>query len=150
MRAEPYLLFNGRCEEALAFYENAIGAATMMVTHFDQSPEPPRQPLPPQWGHKIMHAVLKIGDTLVMVSDGVGGADPVFAGFALSITADDEDRAKRVFDALADGGNVGLALGRSVWSPLFGMVTDRFGVTWMVSAEPRESAAREVDQRSQA
>ena len=136
MRVEPYLMLSGRCEEALAFYNQAIGAPTTMVMRFDESPDKDHpMPLPPDWGQKIMHSSMTVGDTTVMVSDGMS-TDPVsFSGVTLSITVDHEAQAKRIFDALSVGGKVFMPLGKTFWSPCFGMVSDKFGVSWMVGLD---------------
>jgi PhnB protein len=135
MRVEPYLMFSGRCEEAIAFYNQAIGAHTTMVMRFDESPEPPMMPLPPHWGKKIMHGSFKVGDTLVMASDGMSDEPVSFAGVSLSITADNEAQVKQFFDALALGGNIFMPIGKTFWSPCFGMCSDKFGVNWMVGID---------------
>lgn len=135
MKVEPYLMFSGRCEEALAFYQQAIGAQTTMVMRMDESPEPPHMPLPPNWSKKIMHSSFKVGDTLVMASDGMSAEPVSFSGVSLSITADDASQAKRLFDALSQGGNVFMPLGKTFWSPCFGMTSDKFGVNWMVGID---------------
>jgi PhnB protein len=135
MRVEPYLMFSGRCEEALAFYQQAIGAQTTMVLRFDESPEPITMPLPPNWSKKIMHCGFTVGDTLVMASDGMSTEPVSFAGISLSITTDDEAQAKRFFDALSQGGNVFMPLEKTFWSPCFGMTCDKFGVNWMVGVD---------------
>jgi PhnB protein len=133
MPIEPYLFFNGRCEEAIGFYKKALGAEVLMLMRFKESPEPP-QPgmIPPGSEEKIMHACLRIGDANVMASDGhcTGHAD--FQGFSLSITAPNETEAGRIFAALAEDGQVQMPLAKTFWSPCFGMVADRFGVGWMV------------------
>lgn len=132
MRVEPYLMFAGRCEEALAFYQRAIGAKPQMVMRFKENPEPPPMPLPAGWDDKIMHCGFHVGDTLVMASDGMSAQAQPFNGITLSITADDEAQARRCFDALAEGGSVVMPMGKTFWSPCFGMCSDRFGVSWMV------------------
>lgn len=132
MRVEPYLMFAGRCEEALAFYQRAIGAKPQMVMRFKENPEPPPMPLPTGWDDKIMHCGFHVGDTLVMASDGMSAQAQPFNGITLSITADDEAQARRCFDALAEGGSVVMPMGKTFWSPCFGMCSDRFGVSWMV------------------
>ena len=137
MRIEPYLFFNGRCEEAVEFYKKALGAEVLMLMRFKESPEPhPPGMLAPGSENKIMHVSLRIGDASVMASDGrcTGQAD--FQGFSLSLTVANEAEAGRKFAALADGGQVQMPLGKTFWSPCFGMVTDRFGVGWMVSVAP--------------
>ena len=134
MRIEPYLFFNGRCEEAVEFYKKALGAEVLMLMRFKESPEPP-QPgmIPPGSENKIMHVSLRIGDATVMASDGRCTGQSDFQGFALSITAADEADADRKFAALADGGQVQMPLTKTFWSSRFGMVADRFGVGWMVT-----------------
>jgi len=133
MAIEPYLFFNGRCEEAVEFYKKALGAEALMVLRYKESPEPPPPgKVPVGWDHKIMHTTLRIGDATLMASDGCGEA-ATFQGFSLSLTAADEADARRKFAALAEGGQVSMPLGKTFWSPCFGMVTDRFGVGWMVS-----------------
>ena len=133
MNIEPYLFFEGRCEEAIEFYSRVLDAKLDMLMRYDESPEPPpADKVPPGCGRKVMHAALRIGETRVMASDGFCAGQPTFRGFSLSITAADEAAATRLFDGLAADGQVQMPLGRTFWSPCFGMVTDRFGVTWMV------------------
>ena len=140
MRVEPYLFFNGRCEEAVEFYKRALGAEVLMLMRFKDSPEPP-QPgmIPPGSENKIMHVSLRVGETTVMASDGHCTGQSNFQGFSLSITAADQADADRKFAALADGGQVQMPLAKTFWSPRFGMVADRFGVGWMVSVAPQPS-----------
>jgi PhnB protein len=134
MRIEPYLFFNGRCEEAVEFYKKALGAEVVMLMRFKESPEPPPPgTIPPGSENKIMHVSLRVGETTVMASDGRCTGQSDFHGFSLSITAADEADADRKFAALADGGQVQMPLAKTFWSPRFGMVADRFGVGWMVS-----------------
>lgn len=137
MQIEPYLFFEGRCEEALAFYRRALGAEVTSLMRNRESPEP-HQPgaLPPGAEDKVLHAVVRIGDTTLMVSDGRCSGKPVFQGFALTITAPDVARADEMFAALAEGGHVQMPLARTFFSPRFGMVTDRFGVLWMIIVMP--------------
>jgi PhnB protein len=133
MPIQPYLFFNGRCEEALEFYKRALGAEVEMLMRFKESPDPPPPDMvPPGSGDKIMHASVRVGDALFMASDGRCDGKPSFQGFSLSIEAADEAEARRRFDALADGGTVTMPLAKTFWSPCFGMLTDRFGVSWMV------------------
>ena len=133
MQIQPYLFFEGRCEEALEFYRKALGARVEMLMRMKESPEPPRPGMvPPGSENKVMHASLRIGDTVVMASDGRCGGKPIFQGFALSVIARDEAEAKRFFAALAEGGQVQMPLGKTFFSPAFGMTADRFGVSWMV------------------
>lgn len=134
MQVQPYLFFNGRCEEAIGFYRRALGADVQMLMRFKESPEPPPPgTLPPGSENKVMHATLRIGETVVMVSDGRCAGPPDFQGVALAISVPDVTVADRLFDALTDGGQVQMPLGQTFWSPRFGMVTDRFGLSWMVS-----------------
>jgi PhnB protein len=134
MKVEPYLFFNGQCEQAIAFYQQALGATVEFMMRYADSPEPPPEgTLPPGSAQKIMHASLCIGRARVMVSDDVCSGESGFKGFSLSLACADEAAARATFAALADGGRVGMPLDKTFWSPLFGMVTDRFSVGWMVS-----------------
>lgn len=136
MLIQPYLFFNGRCEEAINFYQRALGAKAGLMMRYKESPEPPPPGMvPPGSEEKIMHAELQIGDTIVMVSDGNCAGKPSFAGFSLSIALKDPAQAERFFSALADGGQVQMPLGKTFWSPCFGMLVDRFGVGWMINVE---------------
>jgi PhnB protein len=133
MQVQPYLFFDGRCEEAIEFYRKALGAEVTMLMRFKESPEPPQPGMvPPGSENKIMHANLQIGETTVMASDGHCMGQAKFQGFSLSISAKDEAEADRLFAALADGGQVQMPLSKTFYSPRFGMVADRFGVSWMV------------------
>lgn len=128
----PYLFFSGRCEEAIEFYRKAIGAELQMKMHFNESPDPmPPGVLQPGFENKVMHATLKIGGALVMVSDGCDDKSK-FSGFSLVQTTSTEAEANRVFNALADGGQIQMPLSKTFWSPCYGMLKDRFGVSWMV------------------
>lgn len=135
MHVQPYLFFDGRCEEAVEFYQKTLGAEVTMLMRFQDSPEPPEPGMvPPGSEHKVMHMSLRIGETTVMASDGLCGGRPSFQGFALSLTVLDE--AERLFAALADGGQVQMPLTTTFFAPRFGMVADRFGVSWMVTVAP--------------
>ena len=133
MQVQPYLFFDGRCDEAIAFYRTAVGAEVTMLMRFKDSPEP-HQPgaLPPGSGDKVMHAQLRIGDSTVLASDGRCLGQPNFQGFGLTLIVADVAEAQRTFAALADGGKVQMPLAKTFFSPHFGMVADRFGVLWMV------------------
>ena len=134
MHIEPYLFFAGRCEEAVEFYRMALGAEVTMLMRYKDSPEPPPPgKLPPGSENKVMHASLRIGDATVMASDGFSSGQPSFRGFSLSLNVPDEARAEALFAALANGGQVQMPLSKTFWSPRFGMVTDRFGVGWMIN-----------------
>lgn len=141
MTVQPYLFFEGRAQEALDFYTKALGTKPTMVMRYREAPDaPPPGKLPPGSEDKVMHASFRVGDTEVMMSDGFCSGAPKFAGFSLSITAPDEATARRYFDAMAAGGQVTMPLGRTFWSPLFGMLTDRFGVGWMIGMEGEPAA----------
>jgi PhnB protein len=130
MQVQPYLFFDGRCAEALEFYRDRLAAKLEMLMHFKDNPEPAANP--PGAADKVMHACVRIGDTAVMASDGQCTGRPSFQGFALSLTAADDAEARRLFTALGDGGQVQMPLGKTFFASSFGMVSDRFGVSWMV------------------
>lgn len=132
MTLQPYLFFDGRCDEALAFYRDALGAEIAAVLRYKDSPDKPPPGCGDIPGDKVMHTSFRVGDTEVMASDGMASGKPEFRGFSLSYTAQNEADAKRRFDALAAGGQVQMPLGRTFFAPCFGMVADRFGVSWMV------------------
>lgn len=130
---QPYLFFGGRCEEALEFYRSTLGAEVGMLLRHKDSPEPPPPGmLPPGFENKIMHATFHIGGTTLMASDGCQQGSS-FGGFALSLSLPTEAEANRAFTALANGGQVTMPLAQTFWSPRFGMLTDRFGISWMIS-----------------
>jgi PhnB protein len=148
MLVQPYLFFEGRCAEAIEFYRRALDAEVTMLVRYKESPDPPPPGmLPPGSEDKVMHSSLRIGETTVMASDGRCQGEPVFGGFSLSITVAEEARARTLFAALAEGGEIQMPLERTFWSPCFGMVTDRFGVGWMINVEDRETEPEEVDRR---
>jgi PhnB protein len=130
MQVQPYLFFDGRCDEALDFYKKAIGADVKMVMRWKDSPD--KSMCVPENAEKIMHAQFQVGDTTIMSSDGRNTGKPKFEGFALSIAAKDEADADKKFSALAQGGEVRMPLGKTFFSPRFGMVADKFGVNWMI------------------
>jgi PhnB protein len=142
MQVQPYLFFDGRCEEAIDFYKSALGAEVTMLMRFKDNPEPAQQGCAggaPPPGDKVMHASLRIGDSTVMASDGMCAGQPSFQGVSLTLTASDEAQAERLFAALGDGGQVQMPLAKTFFSPRFGMVADRFGVSWMIFVAPSES-----------
>ena len=136
MQIQPYLFFDGRCEEAVEFYKSKLGAKVEMLMRFRENPEPAANP--PGSDDKVMHACLRIGDTAVMASDGNCAGKPSFQGFSLSLTAKDEPEARRLFAALGEGGQVQMPFAQTFFSPGFGMVADRFGVSWMVIVEKKQ------------
>jgi PhnB protein len=137
MQVQPYLFFEGRSEEAIDFYRRTLGAETIMLMRWKDCPVPPQPGMTPPSPDKIMHARLKIGDTTVLLADGMCQSQASFQGFSLSITVADRGEAERVFNALADGGQVRMPLGETFFSPSFGIVADKFGVGWMVYLEPQ-------------
>jgi PhnB protein len=137
MHVEPYLFFEGRCEEAVELYRTALGAKVETLMRYKDSPEPPNPEMcPPGSEDKVMHASFHIGDTRVMASDGLSSGQPKFQGVSLSISVPDEATADRFFAALADGGQVQMPLSKTFFSSRFGMVADRFGVSWMIIVAP--------------
>jgi len=138
MQVQSYLFFNGQCEEALEFYKGAIGAKVEMLMRFKDNPDAPQPGMcPPGFDAKVMHAELRIGDTVVMASDGMTPGKPEFKGFSLTVTAKDEAEADRLFGALGKGGQVQMPMGKTFFSPRFGAVADRYGVSWMVIVLPQ-------------
>jgi PhnB protein len=133
MNVQPYLFFEGSGEEAIAFYRQAVGAEVLMLMHYKESPDQgDATRLHPE---KIMHATLKIGQSTVMLSDGHCSGKPAFNGLALSLIVRTEAEAHRAFTALAEGGAVAMPLAKTFFAPQFGMLTDRFGLMWMVMVE---------------
>jgi PhnB protein len=133
MLVQPYLMFDGRCEEAIEFYRRAVGAETTMLMRFKDSPEPaPPGMVPPGSENKVMHAAMKIGDSVVMATVGGCQQKAAFEGFSLTLTVPTEAEADKRFNALAEGGQVRMPLTKTFFSPRFGMLQDKFGVGWMV------------------
>lgn len=145
MNAQPYLCFEGRCEEALDFYRRVLGAEVTMLMRFKESPDPGMCPGGAAQADKIMHSAFRIGASTIMASDGRCAGKPRFEGFSLSLSLDaaDEAEAERLFDALADGGQIQMPLAKTFFSPSFGMVADRFGVSWMIVVLPSDAARGE-------
>ena len=142
MLVQPYLMFGGRCQEAVEFYRDVLGAEVQMLMRFKESPDtPPPGMVPDNWGDKVMHACLKIGDTVLMASDGCASSENNFKGFSLSLTVADEGEADRKFAALSERGQVTMPLGKTFFARRFGMAVDRFGISWMVIV-PAEAVAR--------
>ena len=136
MQLKPYLSFDGRCEEALELYKRTLGAEVLMLMRFRESPDPlPPGMVPPGAEDKVMHCSFKIGETEVMASDGRCGGRPSFQGMSLSLAVPEAAEADRVFAALGEGGQVQMPLDKTFFASRFGIVADRFGVSWMVIAE---------------
>ena len=137
MHIQPYLFFDGRCEEALNFYQQVVDAEVIMLMRFKDSPEPtPAGMLPPASENKIMHASFRVGETELMASDGHCAGNAHFKGFSLSLTLPNAAEVDKRFKALSDGGQITMPLGQTFFSPRFGMLTDRFGVGWMLIVHP--------------
>jgi PhnB protein len=142
-QVQPYLFFNGRCEEAIAFYKKALGAEVQMLMHFKDNPDPQGTAdkcpggvtINPNW---VMHACLQIGESQVMASDGMPQEKSAFQGFSLSLTARNEAECDRFFNALAEGGQIQMPIGKTFFAQRFGAVADRFGVSWMVMVPPQQ------------
>ena len=134
MQVQPYLFFDGRCEEALDFYKKTLGAKIEMMMRFKENPDKDKNPnCMPSDDNKIMHAAFKVGDTTVMGSDGMAaGGKPEFKGFSLTVSAKDDAEAEKTFAALSDGGKVEMPLTKTFFSSKFGMLHDKFGIGWMV------------------
>jgi PhnB protein len=135
MQVQPYLMFEGRTEEALRFYEKTLGAKVEALMRFKDSPS--QEYNPPNSGEKVMHACLRIGDTQMMASDGNCSGKTGFQGFSLTFNAANPAEAEKRFKALAEGGQVQMPLNETFFAKSFGMVADRFGVSWMVIAGPK-------------
>lgn len=142
MQAQPYLFFDGRCEEALDFYKTALGAEVEMLMRFKDGPPSegegcPEGEAPP--GDKVMHACFRVGETAVMASDGMCKGQPKFEGISLALSAADDTQAEKLFAALGEGGQVQMPMDETFFASRFGMVADKFGVSWMVLAEKQKS-----------
>jgi PhnB protein len=130
MQVQPYLSFEGRCEEAINFYKTALGAEVIMMMRFKEAPD--QSMMTPGTGEKILHAALRLGDSTVLASDGRCMGKAIFQGISLSLTAGTDADAKRLFDALANGGQIQMPLAKTFFATSFGIVADKFGVAWMV------------------
>ena len=134
MKVQPYITFGGRCDEALEFYKKSIGAEVTGLMRWKENPDKDMKG-PVGYEEKIMNAAFRIGDTQLMADDGMGEKTAEFKGMTLVIEVADDLEAKRVFTALGEGGNVTMPLMKTFWSSSFGMLTDKFGVPWMVNVE---------------
>jgi PhnB protein len=130
MHVQPYLNFDGRCEEALEFYKKAVGAKVGMMMRFKDAPDPAMSA--PGNENKVMHSAVEVGDSTVLMSDGRCTGSANFSGITLTLSAKTEAEADKVFNGLADGGQVTMPLTKTFFAPKFGMLTDKFGVGWMV------------------
>jgi PhnB protein len=136
MQVQPYLSFDGHADEAIEFYKGAVGAKVNMLMRFKDSPEPPPSgQFPPEMMNKVLHASLTIGESIVLLSDGRCMDKMKFHGICLTLLVSSEAEAERVFGALSNGGKITMPLAKTFFSPRFGMLDDRFGVSWMVYVE---------------
>jgi PhnB protein len=139
MKIEPYIFFGGRCAEAMAFYQKHLGGAELCVMTYRGSPA--EEGTPPDWLDKAMHASIKVGNQLIMGSDGMPGDKPEpVRSLSLTISVDSDEEARRLFDALSQGGQVTQELQQTFFASSFGMLTDQFGVAWMIIHETPQSA----------
>jgi PhnB protein len=133
MQANAYLNYDGRCEEAFKFYEKALGGKLQSLATFGETPM--KEQVPPEWHGKVIHATLKIGDSLLMGSDSTPEYYKPMQGFSITISTDDPAEAERLFKALSEGGTVRMPIQKTFWARAFGMMVDRFGTPWMVNCE---------------
>jgi PhnB protein len=132
MKVQPYLMFEGRCEEAYAFYRDVLGAEAKVIMRFKDAPD--QSVISPGSENKIMHMDFGIGDDVILASDGRCSGEPGFQGFSLTLSVADEAESQKIFDALGEGGSVRMPLGKTFFSPSFGMLADKFGVGWIIIA----------------
>ena len=130
MKVQPYVFFDGKCEEALEFYKRAIGAKVNALMRFGEAPD--QSQIKPENKNKVMHSEIQVGDTVILASDGYCTGKPGFQGFSLTITVPTDAEAKRVFDAISEGGQVSMPLGKTFFASSFGVASDKYGVGWMV------------------
>jgi PhnB protein len=133
---QPYLFFDGKCEEALEFYKGAIGAKVDMMMRFKEAPD--QSQMQPNTGEKVMHAAFHVGTTQVLASDGHCAGKPSFQGFGLALNAKNDAEAEKLFTAVGKGGQVLQPLTKTFFASKFGMVADKFGIMWMVMAEEQK------------
>ena len=139
---QPYIAYSGNCQEAIDFYKDALGAELLYAQSYGESPMAEMGP-----AHYIMHATMKVGDTHIMMCDQPGSEGAASgSNISLAIGLDDTGKARTIFEALADGGNVTMPLDKTFWAEAFGMLTDKFGVNWMVNCD----APKETDQTAAA
>ena len=132
MNVQPYLSFEGRAQEAIDFYKTALSATVDVIMHFRDAPPEVQGQMSPDSKDKIMHAAFRIGDTQVMASDGQCNGKATFSGIALTLNATSNAEAEKMFNALAQGGQVNMPMSETFFANRFGMVADKFGVGWMV------------------
>lgn len=141
MKVQSYLFFDGRCDEALEFYRKALGAEVINLMRFEDNPEAQKSSedcpgvTSPEMAQKVMHASFRVGETEILASDGRCEGKPMFQGFGLAVSVKGKEQAEKTFAALGEAGQVQMPLTQTFFSPAFGMVADKFGVTWMIVAE---------------
>ena len=138
MKIEPLITFGGRCEEALEFYKQSVGAEVTALMRWKESPDTAMKS-PVGFEEKIMHANFRVGETELMADDGMSEKPAEFKGMTLAIEAADDAEARRVFTALGEGGQVTMPLMKTFWTSSFGMLTDKFGVPWMVNVAAQKT-----------
>jgi PhnB protein len=138
MQVTTYLYFDGRCDEALDFYRSSLGAEVTCLFRFKDSPDPTMSP--PGGEDKVMHCGFRVGQTEILASDGHCTGQANFQGFALSLSPATVEEGERLFAALGDGGQVQMPLVETFFAARFGMVADRFGVTWMIVVPPKHQS----------
>jgi PhnB protein len=132
MELSSYVLFNGQCEAAFKFYEQILGGEIEGIMKYAGSPA--EEHVPADWRDKILHARMTVGDSALMASDAPPGRYEKPKGFSVSIQIEDPADGERIFNALAEGGTVGMPFQKTFWSPGFGMCTDQFDIPWMVNS----------------
>lgn len=139
MLVQSYLHFEGRCEEAINFYKKALDAQVDMLMRYKDSPAKPPEECAPHgdYQEKIMHSAFRIGETTVMATDGYNSGKQEFKGMSLSLSVASDAEARKRFDALAEGGKVTMPLDKTFFTSSFGMLTDKFGVDWMILTMPQ-------------
>jgi PhnB protein len=133
MQLNPYLTFNGQCEEAFRFYEKVLGGKIEAMMPHEGSPM--EQHVPPKWRSKIMHARLRLGDEVLMGSDAPPDRYQPMQGFSVTLGIQDPAEAERVFHALSERGTVQMPIEKTFWALRFGMLVDQFGTPWMINCE---------------
>ncbi|MBB5049790.1 PhnB protein [Rhodopseudomonas rhenobacensis] len=133
MQVNPYLFYDGDCEEAFNYYARVLGGVIeAMLTH---EGTPAAEHVPADWVKKIMHARMTIDGEVLMASDAPPGSSAKPAGFSVSLQVEDPARAEQVFAALADGGAIKMPIAQTFWAKRFGMCVDRFGIPWMINCD---------------
>jgi PhnB protein len=133
MQIIPYLDFDGHCEEAFKLYERCLGGRIGDLFRYAGSPM--AGDVAADWGDKIMHGHITIGDLRLMGADSPGGRPSLPSGFSLSIQLADPNEAERIFRELSEGGSIRMPLEKTFWAERFGMLTDRFGIPWLINCE---------------